>query len=657
MTIKTNTLVASLLLFALLGITIAVYWIGLASPFLLDDIPNLQNIGQHNELGMWRDLALYILQGHSGFLGRPLSMASFYLNDQSWPGMSSTDFKYTNLMLHLLNGVLLFWLCLKLLPRLPLPTDWKQWLPLLATAAWLLNPMHINTVLYAVQRMTELGALFTLTGLLCYLQGRDLLQTRPSHGWLWLAGGGGLSLLLALLSKENGILLVLYVLVLEYTLLRPLGSLSSRSLNIALGVFAWLPLALLCLMLIKWGWIDHTSRPFTTVERLMTETRILWDYLGRILLPRMGDNSLLRDDYAISHNLFNPITTLPAILGILGAILLAWRVRQRLPVLSFGILWFLGGHMLESTTIALELYFDHRNYLPMFGPVFALAYYSLYAMQRSAPLHRIIPAALALYIGLTAFVTHNIAQQWSDPPRLIAGWLEYHPKSLRTLESLDALIGNRLTAKTRHTLLAGLDQLAQQQNAASYLVFRNLKLACEANTLTPDTLPKAVEQLRRLSYMTAAEGGFADFTQTWTATHCGGITAEQMIAFIQQLRTITQLQQEDMPYLLHYWQASVHVQQGNLAEAMQQFDMAYSMNKNIDTLLLQASYLISAGLYTEAENKLANAPRDFCDTGNWQSCLTLEMRQPDFDNLLALLKKQQKANNHAQAVNYSARQE
>lgn len=657
-TIKVNALALPTLLFLILAITAFSYWGGLNSAFLFDDLPNMESIGQHANLGGWRDLALYLLNGDIGPLGRPLSLASFYLNDQTWKGMNPADFKYTNLMIHLLNGVMIFWLCLKLSPKLPLSPALSRWLPAIVTTAWLLNPMQTNTVLYAVQRMTELSTLFTLTGLLCYVHGRELLTTYPRSAWLWLVGGGGLSLFLALLSKENGALLVVYVLVLEYCLLRPHGHAASRLLQRALLAFAWLPLVLLLLMLVKWGWIDQTNRPFSTGERLLTEARIIWDYLSHIVLPRMGDNSLLHDDFTISKGLLTPVSTLPAVLGVLGLGIGALIIRQRQPVLAFSILWFLGGHLLESTSIALELYFDHRNYLPMLGLVFGLVYYSLYAMQQQEKLRRAIPLLLTIYLGLMVLVTHSTAQRWTDPVRLIAGWLDYHPQSQRTLEALDAVIGEHISHSARQKLLDELNQVAQQQGNNAYLVFRDLDLACTANQLTTQTLQQAVEQLREATFVASTPTVFAQFVHNWNDTHCGAITPEQMVTFIKSLYTLPHLQAGDMPYILHYWQAEVHVQQGNLAEAMLHMDTSYSLHKDMDLLLLQASYLMSAGLYTEADSKLANAEQDFCT--NWRSCLTLKLRQPDVDNLRSALQdklKQEKANNHAQAINYSARQE
>ena len=39
---------------------------------------------------------------------------------------------------------------------------------------------------------------------------------------------------------------------------------------------------------------------------------------------------------------------------------------------AFAVLFFLAGHILESSIFPLELIFEHRNYLPSFGPWFAL---------------------------------------------------------------------------------------------------------------------------------------------------------------------------------------------------------------------------------------------------------------------------------------------
>ena len=46
---------------------------------------------------------------------------------------------------------------------------------------------------------------------------------------------------------------------------------------------------------------------------------------------------------------------------------IVYRANPVLKPVAFGIAFFLGGHLLESTVLPLELYYEHRNYLPSFG--------------------------------------------------------------------------------------------------------------------------------------------------------------------------------------------------------------------------------------------------------------------------------------------------
>src|SRR5690606_7723514 len=101
-------------------------------------------------------------------IGRPLSMLSFGLN-YYFSGLDPYFFKATNLALHLLNTLVLYFLTRELLGfqkggREPLVP--RHYLALLVTAAWALHPLQASTVLYAVQRMTQLAALFTFLAIL-----------------------------------------------------------------------------------------------------------------------------------------------------------------------------------------------------------------------------------------------------------------------------------------------------------------------------------------------------------------------------------------------------------------------------------------------------------------------------------------------------------
>jgi len=606
-------------------------------------------------------MLLFILQGDSGPTGRPISLASFYLDDISWKGASAADFKYTNLMLHLLNGVLIFWISFKIATYLNLSNANKYTATLLTTALWLLHPVQINTVLYVVQRMTELSALFILAGILCYLYGREILPQKPVKAWLLLIGGGGISLLLSIFSKENGILLVVYILAIEYFLLRPHKAYTKKSLNIGLYFLAWLPFLAILAYLGKVAWNNggYTARPFSLSERLLTETRVIWDYLGNILLPNLKGNSLFHDDYVISTSWFSPPETLLAIIGITTLVILMIIYRMRHPVFAFATAWFLGGHLLESTTISLEIYFEHRNYLPLYGPVFAVIYYALKSFESSGKLRPAVFFALLVYCSLILLISYQGVQQWKNPVQMIARWAEDHPKSQRTLEALDVVIGEKISLEARKQLQSGLLKVSQKNNTSSYLEIRKLLLRCKAKTLTNSDLTSGLEKLQTAGFVASTPKVYADLISQWLTNKCGDITAAQIIAFSEQLDKTENLMHGKMRHLLHYWQAEIQVSQGNLEQTMFHHEAAYRLNPNLDSLLQQAIYLSSAGLYETAIKKLKKAPDDLCN--DFRSCLVLEIRQPHIDNLINLIRKQQekqkKADNNAQTIHHTASKE
>src|SRR5690606_9814090 len=171
-----------------------------------------------------------------------------------------------------------------------------------------------------------------------------------------------------------------------------------------------------------------TGRNFGLWERLMTEGRVLVDYLTLIVAPRLSSSSLYYDDYVISTGLLAPASTLPAVLLVLGLLAGGVWARRRYPLVAFAALWFLAGHLIESTVVALEIYFEHRNYVPLFGPAFAAA---TLAVNATGKLRKPAIAGLACWLALAAGLAHLQARTWGSEEKLATYWHIEHPTSLR----------------------------------------------------------------------------------------------------------------------------------------------------------------------------------------------------------------------------------
>ena len=255
------------------------------------------------------------------------------------------------------------------------------------------------------------------------------------QGHFQVAAALTLFLVPAVLSKENGILLPLFAGLLESCLFRfqCRNDRDRRFLIILFLVIVLLPLMVLAAIVSlqpELVFSDYLRRPFTPVQRLLTEGRVLWLYIYLILLPNNRDLSLFHDDIELSSGLLQPTSTLFAIAGLAGLALLAWRVRIKLPLISFGIWFFLVGHSLESSILPLELVHEHRNYLPGMGLLLAL-FTPLFGIQASRITPKVRYGAVMALLLAYSLVTTARAIQWGDDLLLRYQEVLHHPDSPR----------------------------------------------------------------------------------------------------------------------------------------------------------------------------------------------------------------------------------
>ena len=217
----------SVLFVAILLASALVYLPGLWGPFTFDDHPNLLTnpFIQLKSLD-WSSLRDAAISNQSGLLRRPIASLSFALNFYFADGFVPFHFKLTNLLIHVLNGVLVFLLSQRICQRLRGPSlagasgSPTDLLPFVVTAFWLLHPLQLTSVLYVVQRMNSLSAFFTLAGLLIFMQGRARLEQGRSGGLPLMFIGVVAGVGLGVLCKENAALLPVYAFILELSCFR-----------------------------------------------------------------------------------------------------------------------------------------------------------------------------------------------------------------------------------------------------------------------------------------------------------------------------------------------------------------------------------------------------------------------------------------------------
>jgi hypothetical protein len=246
----------------------------------------------------------------------------------------------------------------------------------------MLLPINLTGVLYVVQRMESMANLFVLLGLVGYVTGRCRMLSQDgsyARGLVLCIASVIAPTAIGMMAKETAVMLPLYAFLVEAIAFRfNRGAIRSARRDRWLILLFTIVLALPLFVGLTWllpgllrpgAW---STRDFTMSTRLLSEARIVVDYIGWTLLPLPHHLSFYHDYFHISTGLLKPWTTLASIIALVALAVLAWWSRRRYPLVALGIALYLGCHLLTSTILPLELIYEHRNYFASFGLLLAI---------------------------------------------------------------------------------------------------------------------------------------------------------------------------------------------------------------------------------------------------------------------------------------------
>lgn len=439
-----DKLTLALALLVIAAITVLAYRPGMSAGFYFDDEQNLlEAAALHWDEFSVSNVSAALRDAH--LRSRPVANLSLAANHLA-SGLDPAPYHWTNLAIHLAVGLALYWV-VRLFQRHHGGGLCNRNIALLAVLLFLVHPLNVQATTYVVQRMTSLATLFGLLALGAYLSGRYGSSAVSRLGWYLLAAA---CFLLAAGSKELGFLVLPMLILYEACFHGPAWLKRCRRGVQRAGLPLTVVAASAILLLAGWlGWIyagDHfhggetmPSRNFSGVERMLTQGRVQVFYLSLLLWPAPS-RLTLDHDFDVSRSLFDPLTTLLAILLIAATIVLALRSVRARPLLAFPVLAYWLLHSMESGPINLELVFEHRMYLPM--TMFALLL-ALNVRQPSTKRAAACYAALLIAAVLLAFSTYQRNAVWGDPLRFHRDIAQKSPNKFRPQYNLGTQLGQR----------------------------------------------------------------------------------------------------------------------------------------------------------------------------------------------------------------------
>jgi len=404
---------------------IIIYSNTLQAPFVFDDrlhIPENRQI----KLTNLDFQGLYDSAFKSPLSNRPVANISFALN-YYFGGYDVTGYHMVNITIHVINGILVYFLALAIFSHIRLSlaqtlnhstTGQIFSMSLFSALLFIAHPVQIQSVTYIVQRMNSMSVMFYLLSLFFYIRAR--LSRAKRRRWV-LFLSCSVSWIIALGSKEIAVTLPFIILLYEWYFFQNLNAAWIKR-N---AMYLLVPISILCLLafIYKGGnpfheiLAEYSQYEFTMSERVLTQFRVVIFYLSLLTYPHPSRFNL-EHYFTTSHSLLDPITTLLSLLIILGLVAFAIFLVRKNRLISFGILWFFINLVIESSVIALDMIFEHRLYLPMFGFALIVSYLTFHFLSNKRSLAVVISAVITLSLGTATNIRNRVWQNnitlWSD---------------------------------------------------------------------------------------------------------------------------------------------------------------------------------------------------------------------------------------------------
>jgi len=348
----------------------------------------------------------------------------------------------------------------------------------------------------------------------------------------------------------------------------------------------------------------NPPRDFSTYERLLTEARILVDYLWNWLLPSPYTPGIFQDHFQFSTGFLSPLSTAMSIVFHGALLAVSFVYRRRLPLFAFAILFFYAGHLLESTFLNLELYFEHRNYLPaafLFLPVFAAI-----GKKFSRPVLAV--GGIVTVVTLATF-TANTARIWQDYATIVQASARAAPMSARAQQqySMNLFNAGRQDVAIR-VIDAAIENMPRKQN----LLLWSSAMRCELGILESDDFVNMVETLSTQPYDLRVLGSYQTLFELVVDGKCPAVSVGDLKhLFERMLQHPANADPASAMYSqLQYFLGSAELQIGDVPLAMQSFERSLESRPGAGRAMAMAALLASNGRFEEAA-RLSAAALDF----------------------------------------------
>jgi Tfp pilus assembly protein PilF len=379
-------------------ITLAVFWQVNQYDFVYDDVVYITE-NSHIKSGITLDGFRWAFSTRYADLWNPLLWLSFMADYQLF-GLNAGSYHFTNLILHILSTLLLFWLFNRMTGAI-----WKS---AFVAAFFALHPLHVESVAWIAERKDVLSAFFWMLTLCLYVYYTEKPIMRRYLLVLF-------SFVLALMSKPMVVTLPVVMILLDYW---PLKRFESEKGNCVLWQlkekmpFFILSAALVIVTFYTPNEEVRYIKGFPLSSRIANAPVAFMTYLERTFWPH---------DMAA----FYPFPAQIPIWQVLGTSLLIIVITtvvvimlKRMPFLFVGWIWYAVTILPVIGFIPVAFYpyamADRYHYLPSIGIAVILAWGIPSLIKSEQTRKKILFPVGIIFLSIMAFLSWNQCEYWKN---------------------------------------------------------------------------------------------------------------------------------------------------------------------------------------------------------------------------------------------------
>lgn len=331
--------------------TLLVYWQVRSFEFIHLDDPAFVTENDYVKMGVTRESLRWMLWGDVASNWHPLTMLS-HMVDVTLYGVNPGAHHVTNVQLHILNTLLVFWIGYRLIPN--------RWYAFWIALIFSIHPLHVESVAWVSERKDVLSTLFGLLCIRFYIHYTD----SGKKIWYWCAFA---ALLFGLFAKPMLVTFPFLLVLLDFW---PLQRLFHNHHLKGIVILEKIPLIILSLSFsIITYFTQHITGAVLPSQSLPLYVRVANAFDSYVIY-------IYQSAWPLRLSVFYPypkhiifIQYLGSAIGILGASFLFFKYRNKFPWGFVGWFWFIGTliPVIGFIQVGTQAHADRYMYIPMIG--------------------------------------------------------------------------------------------------------------------------------------------------------------------------------------------------------------------------------------------------------------------------------------------------